>query len=315
MGYVLFNIVLSVAMLVAFISGVLFLTSFFVTGLTGRSQKRTQAAVGDDPQNPEDRFIGKTAHSWKRIRKRALILTLIFGLPGLCLLSRSRPAQPLPHPAMTTIGQLCGELSALAEKTPTSLTYAESIGAPETLVVTVDDPAVAREALRILLSARVSRLGCQLDMCQLRYEDYRFVFGEDTFTLSFVPASYFCYGGQYYELGENRMDRLRDLLHGMAADAQMSAPQSKWYGEGAVLRTRFVDNGDEARSVTELTLSAGAECVSGFIEGAYDVLSADRQPDGYVLRYTYGDFYSHEAIRTCRVTVVNGRMVITDIAQ
>ena len=324
MGYVLFNIVLSVAMLVAFISGVLFLTSFFVTGLTGRSQKRTQAAVGDDPQNPEDRFIGKTAHSWKRIRKRALILTLIFGLPGLCLLSRSRPAQPLPHPAMTTIGQLCGELSALAEKTPTSLTYAESIGAPETLVVTVDDPAVAREALRILLSARVSRLGCQLDMCQLRYEDYRFVFGEDTFTLSFVPASYFCYGGQYYELGENRLSSLCSFLHESVdssgssdteATETAAEPQSKWYSEDAVLETDFVDNGDEARSLTELTLSADEECLTGVIEGAYDVLSIDKQPDGYVIRYTYGDFYSHEKTRSSRVTVENGEMVITDMAQ
>ena len=34
-------------------------------------------------------------------------------------------------------------------------------------------------------------------------------------------------------------------------------------------------------------------------------------PDGYVIRYTYGDFYSHESIRCSRVTVENGKMIIT----
>ena len=48
---------------------------------------------------------------------------------------------------------------------------------------------------------------------------------------------------------------------------------------------------------------------------ACEVLSVDRQPDGYVIRYTYGDFYSHEAIRSSRITVENGKMVITGIAQ
>ena len=92
-------------------------------------------------------------------------------------------------------------------------------------------------------------------------------------------------------------------------------PQSKWYGEDAVLKTKFLDNGDEARSLTELTLSAGGETLAGAIEGAYDVLSIDRQPDGYVIRYTYGDFYSHEAIRSSRITVENGEMVIADMEE
>lgn len=48
--------------------------------------------------------------------------------------------------------------------------------------------------------------------------------------------------------------------------------------------------------------------------GAYEVLSVEKQPDGYVIRYTYGDFYSHDAIRSSRITVENGEMVITDIA-
>ena len=47
----------------------------------------------------------------------------------------------------------------------------------------------------------------------------------------------------------------------------------------------------------------------------FDVLSVDKQPDCYVICYTYGDFYSHEATRSSCVTVENGEMVITDMAQ
>ena len=49
-------------------------------------------------------------------------------------------------------------------------------------------------------------------------------------------------------------------------------------------KSRTPDNEDEARSVTELTLSAG-------------------------------DYYSHDAVRSSRITVENGEMVIADIAQ
>ena len=62
-----------------------------------------------------------------------------------------------------------------------------------------------------------------------------------------------------------------------------------------------------------LTLTAGGETLTGAIEGAYEVLDIDRQPDCYVIRYTYGDFYSHEAIRSSRVTVENGKMVIENM--
>ena len=43
-------------------------------------------------------------------------------------------------------------------------------------------------------------------------------------------------------------------------------------------------------------------------------MSVEKQPDGNVIRYTYGDFYSHEETRSSRITVENGEMVITDIA-
>lgn len=227
-------------------------------------------------------------------------------------------------PVMTTIGQFSEEIAALADKTPTGLIYTESIGSPDTFTVTVDDPAVAKEVLDIILNTSVDRQGCQVDMYQMQYEEYCFLFDGETYTFSFLPHSYFCYDAQYYELGENQLSRVCSFLHeandssepSETADTGTAAePQSKWYSDDAVLQTNFVDNGDEARSLTELTLSAGEECLTGVIEGAYDVLSVDKQPDGYVIRYTYGDFYSHEVIRSSRVTVEDGKMVITDMAQ
>lgn len=53
----------------------------------------------------------------------------------------------------------------------------------------------------------------------------------------------------------------------------------------------------------------------GIIEGAYEVLSVEKQPDGCVITYTYGDFYSHDTVRSSRLTVENGNMIITDMAQ
>ena len=158
---------------------------------------------------------------------------------------------------MTTIGEFSEEIAALADKTPTVLVYTESIGAPDTFTVTVDDPDIVKEALHTILCTAVSRQGCLL------------------------PHSYFCYEGQDYELGGNQMGRVCSLLHEWAAqEEERMKPQSKWYGEDAVLETRFVDNGDEARSMLELTLSAGGKTLAGSIEGAYDVLSVEKRPDG-----------------------------------
>lgn len=171
----------------------------------------------------------------------AVILSVTLPHAGLAL--------ELQSPMMTTVGQLA-ELEALSEQPPTALTYTESIGAPETFVLTVEDPAIAQTVLSVLLSTPVHRLGCCMDMAQLQYVDFRFAFGEDTRTLSFVPNSYFCYDGRYYELGENQLSLLCGLLRGMV-------PSAKWYSDDAVLDTRFLDNGDEARSLTVLTLSVG----------------------------------------------------------
>lgn len=278
------KIIFYIAAFVFAISACIFLASFFITRSTGGGKKRT--------------------------RKHCLIWMLI--CVGIMVFAAFRwektTAQPL---GTTTIGQFSQEISALAEKTPTTLVFTESIGSPGTFSVVIDDPAVVKEALHIILSASVSKQGCQVDMAQYRYEEYRFVFGEESFTFGFLPHSYFCYNGQDYELGENRLQTLCDSLHEMAAEAETA----QWYGDGALLQANFVDNGDEARSVTELILSSQGETLTGVIEGAYDVLSIEKQPDGYEIRYTYGDYYSHDTVRSSFITVENGKMVITDITR
>ena len=83
-----------------------------------------------------------------------------------------------------------------------------------------EEPTEAKKALNMILNAQVSKVGCQVDMAQYRYEEYCFVFGKETFTFGFLPHSYFCYDAQDYELEESRLTALRDSLHEMAAETE-----------------------------------------------------------------------------------------------
>lgn len=283
-----------------------------VEGVTPKTPVGSQVPIYYDPEKPkcviitEDPTMRKTVESWKRTRKRSFIGMLIFLAILVPTFPKDEETEALPR-NVTTIGQFSPELSALADKQPDKLIFTESIGAPDTFRITIEDPTEAKKALNMILNAQVSKVGCQVDMAQYRYETYRFLFGEETVTFGFLPHSYFCYNGQDYELGENRLSAVCDSLHAMAAET------AQWYGDDTELVTKFVDNGDETRSITELTLYAGDEVFTGYIEGAYEVLSMEKQPDGYVIRYTYGDYYSHDTIRSSFVKVENGEMVITNL--
>ena len=158
-------------------------------------------------------FIGRAVGFCRHARKPALIGLIVCA--AVLLMAYARAG--LLSPSMTTIGAFNEELAALADRTPTALVYSESIGAPDTFTVTVNDPAVAREALQTILSTPVSRRGCQVDTAQLQYERYCFSFDGESYTFGFLPHSYFCYDGQDYELGENDLDRLSSRLHEWAA--------------------------------------------------------------------------------------------------
>ena len=191
----------------------------YVEGVSTETPAGTRVPIWYDPKKPEwviiaeDLSMAEPVKSWKRTRKRSLIWMIISVGIMMFVLAREEELPELSLTA-TTIGQFSQEISALADKTPTALVYTESIGSPETFSAMVDDPAIAKEALDIILSAAVDKRGFYMDMYQLQYEEYRFVFDEETYTFGFVPKSYFCYGGKYYELGENRLAKVRNTLHG-----------------------------------------------------------------------------------------------------
>ena len=140
-------------------------------------------------------------------------------LISLVILVRTFPKDEEGLPRnVTTIGQFRPEFSALADKTPDKLIFTESIGSPDTFHITIDDPTEAKKVLDMILNAQVSKVGSQVDMAQYRYEEYCFVFGKETFTFGFLPHSYFCYDGQDYELGENRISAVCDSLHERASE-------------------------------------------------------------------------------------------------
>ena len=35
------------------------------------------------------------------------------------------------------------------------------------------------------------------------------------------------------------------------------------------------------------------------------MISVDREADKYIVEYTYGDYYSHDAVKKCEITVGN----------
>lgn len=104
----------------------------------------------------------------KCTRKRFLIGMLILAVLIVCVFLCTEISE-LPFTRMTTIGQLSEEISVLTDKPPTSLVYTESDELPDTFNAMVDDPAIVKEALDIILSADVDKRGCYIDMYRMPY--------------------------------------------------------------------------------------------------------------------------------------------------
>ena len=45
------------------------------------------------------------------------------------------------------------------------------------------------------------------------------------------------------------------------------------------------------------------------------MISVDREADKYIVEYTYGDYYSHDAVKKCEITVGNDGLIISDIME
>lgn len=39
------------------------------------------------------------------------------------------------------------------------------------------------------------------------------------------------------------------------------------------------------------------------------MISVDREADKYIVEYTYGDYYSHDAVKKCEITVGNDGLI------
>lgn len=140
----------------------------YVEGVSTETPAGTRVPIWYDPKKPErviiaeDLSMAEPVKSWKRTRKRSLIWMIISVGIMMFVLAREEELPELSFTA-TTIGQFSQEISALADKTPTALVYTESIGSPETFSAMVDDPAIAKEALDIILSAAVDKRGFYLE--------------------------------------------------------------------------------------------------------------------------------------------------------
>jgi len=221
-----------------------------------------------------------------------------------------------------TIAELCKEYEDVYSKTPVSLTYTMNDGEPDTYSVEIDDDETAAEILRLLLETGVNSEGEHVDMYIMKFEEYCFDMGDEIYSFVIIPDSYFSYEGAYYELTESSMGRIRDMVEEFNVGNGQTEyiepdedvePVSEWYSEYAVLETEFYDNGDEAPSYTELSLTCSEGTLVGGIEGAYDVLSIERQADCYIITYTYGDFYSHDEECQSRITVDGDELVIEEL--
>lgn len=209
-----------------------------------------------------------------------------------------------------TISELCGMDKNTVDGKAFSLIYTLFDETHDGSETKLSDESAVSEILGLILDIKVNNMGEYVDMYVMKYEDYLFNSDSETLSFSFVPDSYFCYNGMYYEIYDSKLGRIRSIIEEFKLSDN---PDLCWFSDDAYLDTVFYDNGDEARSVTEVIIYCGDSEVSGYIEGAYDIISIGREPDCYLVTYTYGDFYSHDRQRQCRITVENGEMLIESI--
>lgn len=209
-----------------------------------------------------------------------------------------------------TISELCGLDEDTVEKTDFSLIYTLYDEASDGEVLEISDESAVSDIFALILDIKVNNQGEYVDMYVMRYEDYLFNSDSETFSFSFVPDSYFCYNGLYYEIVDSNLNRNHNIIE----ECRISEnTDSCWFSDDAVFDAVFHDNGDEALSVTEIVISCEDNEVRGYIEGAYEILSVNREPDCYLVTYTYGDFYSHDKQCQSRITIENGEMIIEDL--
>ena len=65
----------------------------------------------------------------------------------------------------------------------------------------------------------------------------------------------------------------------------------------------------------EKILVNGKSVKASYLVKMDDVISVDREVDKYIVEYTYGDYYSYDAVKKCEITVGNDGLIISDIME
>ena len=120
------------------------------------------------------------------------------------------------------------------------------------------------------------------------------------------------------------LDELRNNVHepgepeGDVAQAQGSSYEWDANGDGSYERLDidFIDNGDEAPSVMQLTLyDGGSVMAEGWIDSAYEIqmviIGKDEQGTYAQVHYLAGDYYQHDTEAVCTLRLVDGKIVTT----
>ena len=237
--------------------------------------------------------------------KKIMVLLAVIG-SGLLLTACSFGNLALN--SKITIRELC-EYNEI--DTPSELHYSYVGDELESKDVTISDEDIIKQTLAVILDTEVLKQGCQVDMYVHKNATYEYVYDDRTIRFSFIPYSYFSYDGKYYEIAESEIPSLSSLFDEIETESP-DTPSSSATNIPEI-ETEFIDNGDEARSVTLITLHTENGDIEGYIEGAYDILSITREADYYDIEYLYGDFYSHETKKHSRITIEDNNMVITDL--
>lgn len=253
-------------------------------------KKPTHAFISEDPQLRKTKKFERSFNKW-------VFIFMVFSI-GLMIYSLM-----IPNLTATTVRKFDEGYSAFENEKPLRLRYSQSLAGAETLKIETDDETLVKATLAALLAAKVAPWGEYVDMYVQDYQDYCFIFASGEHSFRFAGDSYFSYDGRYYELKGVDLAKLRSAIYACG----------NYEVDDGRLKIDFIDNGDEAHSLLEVTLLIGDEYLSASIEGAYEVLDIKTVDDGYLITYNYGDYYGHSTVRSTLVTTMDGELMIMDL--
>lgn len=111
-----------------------------------------------------------------------------------------------------TISELCDVNEEMLGETTFSLIYTLYDETSDGSTLEISDKSVVSEILNYILDIRVYNRGESMEMYVMRDEIYRFNSDSESFSFSFVPDSYFYYNNMYYEIYNNNLDKIHNII-------------------------------------------------------------------------------------------------------